>query len=149
MEEAGDQALGGCLWPLHSPTSRVWSSHFDEPPESDLSPAASSLTPLLMPVTPWVPGGSLAARSSQAGQEVRAGGGFPLLTLSLGQQARWGGELVPWYSWLSRQLQPACQSLGHRLTWNRSVAPCHPWPQKPSSQAFSSFASLPFLSSHL
>lgn len=95
LEEDGGWAPGGGHRHLHSPISKAWSSHYEEPPENDRSPAASLFTPLLRPVTPWVTGGCLAARSNQAGPEVRAGGGFPLWTLSLGQHAGWVGSRVP------------------------------------------------------
>lgn len=93
----GGWGLGSRRWSrhLHSPVSKAWSSHCEEPPENDRSPAASLFTPLLRPVTPWVTGGCLAARSNQAGPEVRAGGGFLLWTLSLGQHAGWVGSRVP------------------------------------------------------
>lgn len=101
LEEGRGRALGCCHWHLHSPISGFWRFHFDEPPENDLNPAASLFTYLPRPFTPRVTRGCLAARSNQAGQEVRAGGGFPflpLLTSSLGEQAGWGGEQVPQYS---------------------------------------------------
>lgn len=111
MEEDGGWAPGRCHRHLHRPISKAWSSHFDEPPENDLSPAASLFTPLLRPVTPWVTGGCLAARSNQAGPEVRAGGGFPLWTLSLGQHAGgWGAG------------SPGLPSFPTSRAWNRWVA---------------------------
>lgn len=99
---------GTCTAPP-TPTSGS-GAHTVMSPENDRSPAASLSPPWPRPVTlgPWRRPGC-PVRSGW--HKVRAGGGFPLLTPSLGKQAsgEGAGGGFPSTPWLSHQLQPAFQ----------------------------------------
>lgn len=162
LEVGGGRALGCCPWHLHSPLSRVWSSHFDEPPENDLSPAASLFTYLPRPFTPWLRGPIRLAR--RGGLE-----GFPLLSLVDPESGRadrvgWGAgsPVLPGvfasYNLPSSPKMGACVSPQTKRPWEAHVclgqvrflprSPCYPGLSLyllPSSQAFSSFSSAPFV----
>lgn len=82
----------------------------------------------------------MPGRSSHSGQQVKAGGGFPLWTPRLGEQAGWHGEHVPQSSpafpiscnppssprtgaHAGPHREPVGDKVwGHRFLWNGSVA---------------------------